>query len=105
MDPRKMKMMMRQLGIKSEDLTAKRVIFETQSGRLVVDDPQVTVMEIGGQKTYTVVGRAREEKGAAEIPDSDIEMVSEQAGVSKEKARAALEETKGDIAEAIEKLK
>ena len=113
MDPRRMKAMMRQLGIKSEDIDAKRVVFELSSGkRLVVDSPQVSAVDLGGQKTYTVMGEAREEAGASEggtgaeeIPDSDVEMVAGQAGVSKEKARAALKDTKGDIAQAIENLK
>ncbi|HIH09176.1 MAG TPA: nascent polypeptide-associated complex protein [Candidatus Diapherotrites archaeon] len=117
MDPRKMKMMMRQLGIKSEDLAANSVIFELEGSRLVIENPQVTVIDMGGQKTYTVVGKAREEKTAGEsgeaaesgtgeegIPESDVEMVAGQAKVSAKKARKALEETGGDIAEAIEKL-
>ena len=39
-----------------------------------------------------------------EIPDDDVEMVASSAGVSKEDAKAALEESKGDLAEAIMKL-
>ncbi len=106
MDPKKMKAMMHQLGIKSEDISATRVIFELEGGsRLIVDNPQVSAVDLGGQKTYTVMGKAREESGGANsIPDSDVEMVAEQAKVSKEKAKQALEETGGDIAEAIEKL-
>ena len=108
MDPRKMKAMMRQLGIKSEDIDTKRVVFELGNGnRLVVDEPQVSAVDLGGQKTYTVIGKARTEagEGADAIPESDVEMVAQQAKVSKEDAKAALEETNGDIAEAIEKLK
>ena len=105
MDPRRMKAMMKQFGIKTEDISAKRVVFELEGGkRLVIENPQVSVVDMGGQKTYTVMGEAREEKREVGIPDSDVDMVAEQAKVSKEKARKALEETKGDIAEAIEKL-
>ncbi len=126
MDPRRMKAMMRQLGIKSEDIDAERVVFELSSGkRLVVDSPQVSAVDMGGQKTYTVMGEAREEKGGAtgetggtgqdsggeeevdatgQIPESDIDMVAQQAGVGREKAKKALEETEGDIAEAINRL-
>ena len=39
-----------------------------------------------------------------EIPDEDVEMVANTANVSEEEARAALEECKGDLAEAIMKL-
>jgi len=103
MDPRKMKMMMKQLGIKSEDIDAKRVIFELENGKLVIDNPQVSAIDMQGQKTYTVMGEARKE--SAGIPEEDIKMVCEQAGVSEEEAKKALEEADGDIAEAISKLK
>lgn len=105
MDPRKMKMMMQQLGIKTEEIKAKKVIFELENSRLVIENPNVTAMNMQGQKTYTVMGNAVEEETEAEIPESDIEMVAEQTGIGKEEAKAALEETGGDIAEAIEKLK
>ena len=103
MDPRKMKMMMKQLGIKSEEIDAKRVIFELENGRLVIENPQVSAIEMQGQKTYTVSGEARQEEGG--IPGEDVKMVAEQASVSEEEARKALEESEGDIAEAIVKLK
>ncbi len=105
MDPKRIKAMMKQLGIKSEDIDATRVVFELGGGkRLVVDSPQVSAVDLGGQKTYTVMGSVREEAGAPEIPQADVEMVAQQTGANKDKARKALEETKGDIAEAIEKL-
>ncbi len=104
-DPRQMKTMLKQLGVKTEDIKAKRVVFELEGKNLVVENPQVTAMDIGGQKTFTVMGQPKEEKAEAGIPEADIEMVAGQAKVPKEKAAKALEETRGDIAEAIEKLK
>ena len=104
MDPREMKQMMKQLGIKTEEIAAKRVIFELENGNLVFENPQISAMEVSGQKTYTVIGQAKEEVAQAKIPESDVEMVAAQANVSKEEARKALEETGGDIAQAIEKL-
>ncbi len=101
MDPRKMKMMMKQMGIKSEEIDAKRVIFELENGKIVIENPSVSAIEMHGQKTYTVAGSAVEEKG---FPEEDIKMVAEQAHASKEDAKTALEETNGDIAEAIAKL-
>lgn len=104
MDPRRMKGMMQQLGIKTVDIDAKRVIFELEGKKLVIEKPQTTVMDMQGQKIYTVIGNAVEHKSELEIPDSDVAMVAEQAKVSKEKALQALKETSGDIAEAISKL-
>ena len=103
MDPRKMKMMMKQLGIKNEELNVKKVIFELEDKKLIIDDPQVSAIDMQGQKTYTVIGNAREEAG--EIPKEDIKMVAEQTSVSEEEAKKTLEENDGDIAEAISKLK
>jgi nascent polypeptide-associated complex subunit alpha len=106
MNPAQMKAMMRQFGIKSEELEAMKVIIETADGkRLVFDSPQVTAVDMKGQKTYTIVGEAVEEEGKLVISNEDIEMVAQQAGVPPSTAKKALEETNGDIAEAIASLK
>jgi len=104
MNPKQMQRMMKQLGIKNEELPAKKVVFELEDGtKLVIEQPNVTVINMQGQKTYTVMGEAVEEKKG--IPDEDIEMVMKQAGVDKKKAEAALKKVDGDIATAIVKLK
>ena len=59
-------------------------------------------MEMQGQKTFTVIGEPKQE---STIPVEDIEMVAEQTGKRKEQAKKALEESNGDIAEAIASLK
>jgi len=103
MNPKNMGRMMKQFGIKSDELEAKKVIIELAEGKkLVFDSPQVQCMEVQGNKTYTVIGTPVEETS---IPQEDIAMVAEQAGVSKEDAKAALEKANGDIAEAILSLK
>ncbi len=58
------------------------------------------------QETYQVTGKAHEVAIDEElvIPDEDIEMVANQANVSEDEAKAALEDTNGDLAEAILKL-
>jgi nascent polypeptide-associated complex subunit alpha len=63
-------------------------------------------MNFMGQNTYQVTGKAKEQLLEKElvIPDDDVDMVASQTGVSKEEARQALEETSGDLAEAIMKL-
>ncbi|MDD3159644.1 MAG: nascent polypeptide-associated complex protein [Candidatus ainarchaeum sp.] len=102
MNPKNMSRMMRQMGIKTDELDAKSVEIKLNDGRkLVFNNPQIQLMEVQGQKTYTLIGTPIEEK---EIPSEDIDMVSEQANVSKEKAKETLEECDGDIATAIEKL-
>ncbi|MDP6670794.1 MAG: nascent polypeptide-associated complex protein [archaeon] len=104
MNPKQMQRMMKQLGIKNDELPAKKVVFELEDGtKLVINQPNVSVINMQGQKTYTVMGEAVEEKNG--IPDEDIEMVMTQAGVDKKKATAALKKNEGDIAEAILELK
>lgn len=98
MNPRNMGRMMKQLGIKNEEINASKVIIESEGKKLVFENPQVQLMVMQGQKTYTIIGDPKEE---SEIPNEDVELVSEQANVSKEEAKKALEESNGDIAEAI----
>ena len=103
MNPKQMGRMMKQLGIKSDELEAKKVTIELADGKkLIFNEPQVQCMEVQGSKTYTLIGEPVEEKT---IPADDIKMVAEQAGVPEKKAKEALEKANGDIAEAILALK
>lgn len=106
MNPRQMKQMMKQMGIQQVDVEASRVIIETPESRLVIDSPQVAKVNMMGQKTWQVIGEAREEAldTTPEISQEDVNTVIEQTGVSEEEAKAAIEESSGDLAEAILKL-
>ncbi len=104
-DPRQLKKLMDSMGIKSSEIRAGRVVIEGEEMDIVIENPQVTRIDAKGN----VSGEVREvEKNAAkvEIGEDDVKLVMQQAGVSDESlARSALEETNGDIAEAILKLK
>ena len=103
MDPKNMAKVMKQMGIKSEDIDATKVVIELkEGGRLVVFEPSVVQIEMQGQKSFQISGKISEEHEAGE---DDIKMVMEAAGVSREEAMNALRETGGDIAEAIIQLK
>ncbi len=105
MNPRQMKKLMKQLGIKMEELEGvKEVVLRLEGKEIVLKDPVVTVMVVQGEKTYQIVPGSEEVREVIEIPEEDIELVMEQAGVNRETALKALKETKGDIAEAILKL-
>ena len=110
MNKKQMKQMERQMkkmGMKMEDLEgAREVIIRFDEKELIIDNPSVSLMNVMGQETYQIEGKAREVEleYEVEIPDEDIEMVANSANVSKEDAKAALEECKGDLAEAIMKL-
>ncbi|WP_248896686.1 nascent polypeptide-associated complex protein [Haloplanus halobius] len=125
MNPRKMKQMMKQMGIDVTELDAEEVVIRTGDEELVFSDVQVTRMDAQGQETYQVVGdpehreaggaagavEAGEEAAEAEestesggIPDEDVELVAQRAGVGKDAAREALEDADGDLAAAIASL-
>ena len=105
MNPKQMQGLMKQFGIKSTELKAKRAVFELEDGRkLVIESPNITLVDAQGQKIYTVIGEAREERGAQGIPEEDVALVAEKTGTTKEKAKRALEKANGDIAQAIGEL-
>ena len=110
MNKKQMKQMERQMkkmGMKMEELNGvQEVIIRFEDKELIIDNPSVSLMNVMGQETYQVEGTAREVEleYEIEIPDEDVEMVANQANVSQDAAREALEECKGDLAEAIMKL-
>jgi nascent polypeptide-associated complex subunit alpha len=108
LNPRQMKQMMKRMGIKTEEIDASAVTIHGPDKDIVIENPEVMKMVMGGQQIFNVTGgNIREENTDAqiEINEEDIEIVSEQANVSKEEAKNALDESKGDIAEAIMRLK
>jgi len=101
MNPKKMQAMMKQLGIKQEEIDAKRVVIERDSGNIVIENPSISKVEMQGNETWQISGDVREEEVG--ISEEDIKLVAEKTGKSKEDAKKTLEETE-DIAEAILKL-
>jgi len=110
MDPRQMAKLMNQMGIKNVQIpSTKVVIYKEDGSTLVVENPNVMEITMSGQKSFQITGDVTEgaagaepEAGAASGPsEDDISLVAEQAKTTKEKAKAALEEADGDIAEAI----
>ena len=110
MNKKQMKQMERQMkkmGMKMEDLNGvTEVIIRFEDKELIIDEPSVSRMDVMGQETYQIEGQSREVEleYEVEIPDEDVEMVANSANVSEDEARAALEECKGYLAEAIMKL-
>ena len=110
MNKKQMKQMERQMkkmGMKMDNLDGVlEVIIRFDDKELIIDNPSVSLMNVMGQETYQVEGKSREVEieYEIEIPDEDVEMVANTAGVSQDEARQALEECKGDLAEAIMKL-
>ena len=101
MNPKKMQAMMKQLGIKQEEIDAKRVVIERDSGTIIIENPSVSKVEMQGRETWQISGDTKEEESG--VSEGDVKLVAEKTGKSEEDARKALEETE-DIAEAILKL-
>lgn len=103
-DSRQARRMMRQLGMKMEEVPdVERVILQGKNREIVVEDPAVTMIDMKGQKIFQITGRITEKtlEKEVEIPEEDVQLVAQQAGVSPERARAALKEAEGDLAKAI----
>ncbi len=111
--PRQMRRMMKQMGLQEIE-NVQEVIIRTLEKELVIKEPQVTVMTQAGQKLWQVVGQSAEERplsgeleeeAVAVIPEEDVHLVAQQAGVDVKTARAALVDAGGDLAKAILALK
>ena len=106
MNPREMQKAMKRLGIKQEEIEAEVVIIKTAGKDLIIKNPHVTKMDMMGQESLQIVGDITEvEKNvSAEINEDDISTVVDQASCSREEAIKAIEESDGNLAEAILKL-
>ena len=104
-NPKKMKQMMKQLGMQVQQIEDVQTIeITTPKGSYIFDGAEVTAMTMQGVTTYQIAGQPRFVEAAPPIPEEDVLLVAGQAGVSVEAAREALIICKGDIAEAILKV-
>ncbi len=102
MDPKKMQQMMKQLGMKMDNVPASQVIIKTDAGDIVVEEPQVVKTTMQGQIVFQVSGNVKEKS----FSDEDVKLVMEQSKTTdKEQAAKALQEADGDVVKAIMKLK
>lgn len=107
-NPRDLKNMMNKMGITSSEIDANRVVIECPDRKIVIDSPQVMQIDAQGSTSFQISGSVSEEQNEApkiEITEDDIDTVSKQSGADHDTAKAALEESNGDIAEAIINLK
>jgi nascent polypeptide-associated complex subunit alpha len=129
LDPRKMKQMMKQMGIEVTEIDAEEIVIRTDDEELVFENVEVQRMDAQGQATYQIVGEPEsrprgdgskgpdseeiDTSGGAdevdvgagdEVPDADVEIVAQRTGASEEAAREALEAEDGDLAAAVSRL-
>ena len=100
MDPKKMQAMMRQLGMKQEEIDASRVVIEkTDKSKIIIENPSVAKITIQGNESFQISGGISEQE--AGISEEDIKTVAEKTGSNFKEAKKALEDVNGDLAEAI----
>ncbi|HXX87279.1 MAG TPA: nascent polypeptide-associated complex protein [Candidatus Acidoferrum sp.] len=105
-NPREAKRMMQRMGLNMNPVEdVDEVIIKASTKEIVIKKPEVSIIEVQGQKMFQVAGgqvseRAPEPKPAT-IADEDVRLVADQTGKSLEESRKALEESGGDLAKAI----
>lgn len=108
--PRDAKRMMQRMGLSMGEMPdVQEVVLRTSAKEIVVENPEVAMLEMQGQKIFQVTGGkvterelevAKVEKKLV-IPEEDAQLVADQTGRSLEEAKNVLEETDGDLARAI----
>jgi len=107
MSPRNAKRMMQRMGMNMGEMPdVQEVIFRTSDKEIVVENAQVAVLDMGGQKIFQVTGEVNEraletQETKVTIPEEDAQLVADQTGKSMEDAKRALEASDGDLAKAI----
>ena len=105
-NPREANRMMQRMGMQVQQLDEiTKVIMETPTKRIVIDNPEVATVTVQGQTVYQVGGGTMREEGIGGGSDEDVKLVASQAGVSADEATNALRQSNGDLAQAIILLK
>ncbi len=105
-NPREARRMMQRMGMSMDAVAdVEQVVIKTSAKEITIDQPEVAVLEVQGQKIYQVTGGKITEKAAERKPsgiaEEDVRLVADQTGKSPDEARRALEESGGDLAKAI----
>jgi nascent polypeptide-associated complex subunit alpha len=113
MNPREQKRMMQRMGMNMDSVgDVQQVIIRTADKDIVIDEPEVAILQVQGQKMYQVIGGQVSEQAPLQLgatavaakpafSEEDVQLVADQTGKSLEKAKEALQECGGDLAKAI----
>lgn len=108
MSPRETRRMMQRMGMNMDAVPdVEQVIIKTSSKEITIEQPEVAILEMQGQKIFQVIGGKIAEKAPQRqvspptVSEEDVKLVADQTGKSVEEARKALEECDGDLAKAI----
>lgn len=106
MDNRQARRAMERMGINMKELpNVQEVVIKTSDKELHITNASVSEVNAQGNRIFQVVGEVEEvEVEKKTFNEEDILLVQQQAGVPRERAVAALEESEGEVARAILKL-
>ncbi|MEA2090267.1 MAG: nascent polypeptide-associated complex protein [Thermoproteota archaeon] len=100
-----MKRMMKRMGLNMGEMPdVQEVVFRTSTKEIIIENPEVAVLSMHGQKIFQVTGEKITEKIVEKevtFPEEDVRLVADQTGKSMEEAKRALESADGDLAKAI----
>ncbi|MDR1993710.1 MAG: nascent polypeptide-associated complex protein [Nitrososphaerota archaeon] len=111
-NPREQKRMMQRMGMNMDSVpNVEQVIIRTADKDIVIDEPEVAILQVQGQKMYQVIGGQVSEQAPSArgtmtptkpiFSEEDVQLIADQTGKSLDKAREALKEADGDLAKAI----
>jgi nascent polypeptide-associated complex subunit alpha len=112
-NPREAKRMMQRMGMSMDTVeNVEQVIIKTSAKDIIIEQPEVAIMQMQGQKIFQVAGGTVTERapehavtatGAPKpvVSEEDVRLVADQTGKSMAEAKKALEECEGDLAKAI----
>jgi len=111
MNSREQRRMMQRMGMNMDSVgDVEEVIIRTSSKEITIEHPEVSILEMQGQKIFQVIGgkvtegtpeRAASRTSKPAVSEADVQLVADQTGKKLEEARKALEECDGDLAKAI----
>jgi nascent polypeptide-associated complex subunit alpha len=104
LNQKKMQEIMRQMGMSQESFEADRVVIERKDGgKITILNPSVARISIHGQESFQISGEISE--GGDGFSQEDVKTIVEKTGCSEKQAFKALEDSNGDLANAILSLK
>jgi nascent polypeptide-associated complex subunit alpha len=110
-NPREQKRMMQRMGMNMDAVSdVKQVVIQTADKDIVIEEPEVMIMNVQGQKMYQIIGGDVSEQAPGQtlkaeakpaFSEEDVQLVADQTGKSLEQAKEALKDCGGDLAKAI----
>jgi len=101
-DPKKLEKMMKKFNMNVRHVPADRVVITSSEKDIVINDPEVMIVNMMGRDVYQISGNVSER---TPVRDEDVQTVMEKTGKDRETVVRKLEELDNDLARAIMELK